>query len=996
MKMLIKLALAALRENRIRLGLTSLATVAAAAMVVWVGSGYDALMESFEDYSEGALGHYQLSVAGISTFSQYAPGDIPRTAMRFVPPGVVDDLRADPDVEAADAMWAQRVRIERLGPPKGPPAGARPGGQRPSSEGAVPGDGRPSDGRPSDGKAGDGKAGDGKASDGKAPSDEKAGPQAAAGEQQPRPRRRPRRTPSLRLLGSDAAQPPFPLAEGRWLDPSTPDALEAAISSGDAERYRLGLGDTVRVGEGASALDVKIVGVVDLPHIEGFTGMVASGQLMTPSVGGLYTSMANAARIIDEPPRISFVAVRVHESADITAFRFRWAPKLNSLETPSQFQEAHDIEETLDQSAAAENVRFQAYMSTAIALLAALFIIFSALSMGVTERTRQLAILRAVALTRGQVAALIAIEAVVLATIGFAGGIGAGQATLWLAASASPELLGDGAVLGPYAITLAAICAYGGALLAALVPMFRATRVRPIDAMAPAAAGRSRAPWLAILIGVMLLPVNLLITYTMSAGDATRVQLAILVGFPAMAVGIVLVAPAVTLFVDRAISPLLARLSGIEPKLLESQLSSNLWRAVGTAAALTVGLSLYVAIQVWGHTMLSSFLPGPWAPDAVVTFYPDGIDAKRAGEIAAIEGIDADNALPIVAEQPRLLEDLTGSAERATVVRQDNVVLIGIDPEAGFGGDDPLFEMEWLQGDRAAAVAAMKAGRGCIVPDHFLRETGLSLGDSFALVPPGKGTDAAVTYTIAAAVRLHGWHWQTKLTGFRSRTHRAAALVFSDYASVAADFAKNKATHFWVDFDEADADKDAIAQAIAAVYTADRGEPVGIDEGKPGQPFLRVIGVDDIRTMVNHHARQWLWAMSRLPLITLIITCLGVLNLILTSVRARRWDMGVMRALGVTRSALVRMVVAEGVLVGVVAVLLSVGLGILAGYCGAGISQYISFFGGLEPQMVVPWGEFWVGLVAALGLSALAAVGPAISVGRAEPLTLLQQGRGTA
>ncbi len=976
MKLLFKLAFAALRENRIRLGLTSLATVAAAAMVVWVGSGYDALMESFEDYSADALGHYQLSVAGISTFSQYAPGDIPRTAMRFVPPEVVDALRADPDVEAADPMWAQRVRLERLGPPKGPPSD----GKGPPSDGKGP----PSDGKgpPSDGKG--------------PPSDGKAAGGPRGGESGPPVRRRPRRTPSARLLGSDAADPPFPLAAGRWLDPKTPDALEAAISSGVAERYRIALGDTVRVGEGATALDLKIVGVVELPHIEGFTGTVASGQLMTPSVGGLYASMANTARILAEPPQISFVAVRVHEDADITAFRFRWAPKLNALSTPSQFQEAHDIEETLDQSASAENVRFQAYMSTAIALLAALFIIFSALSMGVSERTRQLAILRAVALTRIEVAALIAIEGLVLATIGFVGGIGAGQATLWLAANASPELLGNGAVLGPYAITLAAVCAYGGALLAALVPMVRATRVRPIDAMAPAAARRSRAPWLAILIGAALLPVNLLITYTMSAGDATRVQLAILVGFPAMAVGIVLVAPAVTLFVDRAISPLLARLSGIEPKLLQSQLSSNLWRAVGTAAALTVGLSLYVAIQVWGHTMLSSFVPGPWAPDAVIGFKPDGISADRAGEIAAIEGIEATHALPIVAEQPRLLEDLTASAERASVVRQDNVVIIGIDPEAGFGGEDPLFEMQWLEGDRDAAVAALKAGRGCIVPDHFLRETGLSLGDGFDLVPPGKSTADAVRYTIAASVRLHGWHWQTKLTGFRSRTHRAAALVFSDYPSVAADFDKARATHFWVDFDSPDADRDAVLAAVQSVYAADRGQPVAIGEGKPGQPVVRMMPVEEIRTVINHHARQWLWAMSRLPLITLIITCLGVLNLILTSVRARRWDMGVMRALGVTRSALVRMVIAEGVLVGVVAVLLSVGLGILAGYCGAGISQYISFFGGLEPQIVVPWAEFWGGLVAALALSALAAVGPAISVGRAEPLTLLQQGRGTA
>lgn len=982
MKVLLKLSLASFRENKIRLLLTSLATVAAATMVVWVGSGYDALMKSFEDYSENALGHYQLSVAGISSFSQYAPGDIPRTAMRFVPPEVVADLKADPAVEAADPMWAQRVTIGvlRAGGPGGRPGagpGGRPGGKPDSAKPAA-------GGAPPSGEAqGAGQGGGPSAGQRRGPP---SGSERAGGP------RRMRRTPSLRMLGTDAGQPPFPLASGRWLDGKSPS--EAAISAGAAEMFSISLGDQVRVGEGPTSKVLTIVGVVDLPEIDGFVGRVASGQLMTPSVGGLYTSMANAEAILTEPHKISFVGVRVSEDADINAFRYRWAAKLNSLATPCQFQEAHDLEETLDQSASAENVRFQAYISTAISLLAALFIIFSALSMGVTERSRQLAILRAVALTRSQIAGLIVIESLILGTIGFAGGLGAGQATLSLAAEASPRLLEGGAVLGKNAVTLAAICAYGGALFAALVPMIRATRVRPLDAMAPSASGGSKAPWLAVLIGLLLLPINLFITFTMTAGDADRVQLAVLVGFPTMAVGTVLVAPAVILFVDRVISPLLARVLGIEPKLLAFQLPSNLWRAVGTAAALTVGLSLFIAIQVWGHTMLSSFLPAGWTPDAVVAFRPDGIDPSLIDEIRAIDGVDAQRAEMIVSEQPRLLKDLTGSAERATVVRQDNIVLVGIDPERGYGDADPLFEFEWIKGDKDSAVAAMKQGRGCIVPDHFLAETGLDIGDTFELVPPGKPTSEAVTYSVAGAVRLHGWHWQTKLTGFRSRTHRAAALVFSDYASVAQDFDKAKATHIWMSYDSPSADPDVIAEKMRDIQAKALGAPVEISKAAPGKPYVHIVPIDDIYKAVDHHARQWLWAMSRLPLITLVITCLGVLNLILASVRARRWDMGVMRSLGVTRSALVRMVVAEGVLVGVVACVLSLGLGILAGYCGAGISQYISFFGGLHPPLVIPWPELWFGLAVAMGLSALAAIGPAISVGRAEPLTLLKQGRG--
>src|SRR5690606_3801626 len=112
---------------------------------------------------------------------------------------------------------------------------------------------------------------------------------------------------------------------------------------------------------------------------------------------------------------------------DLTKFRYAWSPRLAGLPVPSQFQEAHDIEEALDESASADNVRMQAHMATVVSMLAALFIIFSTLNMGVGERVRQLAILRAVALTRSQVGLIVVIEGLLLGTIGFVAGCGTGK-----------------------------------------------------------------------------------------------------------------------------------------------------------------------------------------------------------------------------------------------------------------------------------------------------------------------------------------------------------------------------------------------------------------------------------------------------------------------------------------------------------------------------------------------------------------------------------------
>ena len=292
----------------------------------------------------------------------------------------------------------------------------------------------------------------------------------------------------------------------------------------------------------------------------------------------------------------------------------------------------------------------------------------------------------------------------------------------------------------------------------------------------------------------MLILVNPVFTFVFPPGFSPRAIVTLAFGFTSMAIGFVLISPAVVVFVDRWISPLLACVLRIDPRLLASQITNNIWRTVGTAISTAIGMGLYVGIFVWGFTMLEAFIPGSWAPDALIAAEKAGLSPQMVSQIREIPGVDPNRCQPIVVEQPRLFEDITGSAERASVTRQDDVVIVGIDPQDAFAGSNPLFELDWVEGSPREAIQMMKEGRGCVVPDHFVQETGLGVGDSFALVPP-EGSDRPVTYTIAGAVRLPGWHWQTKRSGFRSRTHRAAALVFADYASVAEDFQKPNPTY---------------------------------------------------------------------------------------------------------------------------------------------------------------------------------------------------------
>lgn len=909
-----------------RLTLTSLATAAAAAMVVWVVSGYDAMLGTFDKYSDLALGRYPLSVAPIQHFSQQAPGAIPSHAEKHVPVELLAGLKADAAVAAADAMWALREKVTPVVPE---------GGE------VIPW----------------------------------------------------KRMPDARLLATDAPAPPFNLAKGRWIDPARPDSSEAAMSVEAARGMNLGIGGQVVIGSGEKARTLTVVGLVATPAVEGWNATVAGSQLLTPSVGGVFVSTALAEKITGRKAEISFIGVSLRAEADFTKFRYAWSPRLAALSTPSQFQEAHDIEEALDESASADNVRMQAHMATVVSMLAALFIIFSTLNMGVGERVRQLAILRAVALTRTQVGIIVVFEGLLLGTIGFVVGCAAGKVLMDLAVRTAPELLEDGAVVGRNSILLAGVCSYGGALLASLWPAVRAMRVRPVDAMVPPSAVVDRGiSWKSIITGLLLIGVYPLLAHGLDHDDGRPFVTFMLVGLATLAGGFLLLAPTIVQVVDKLGGPVVASLLAVPRELLASRLSGHLGRTVSTAFAMTVGLGLYTGIQVWGHTMLSGFLPGPWAPDALIGFRPTGIGFTDAAKVADFPGVL--KSQPVIVEQPRLKEDLTHSADRATVVRQDNVVLVGIDPDKAFGGNDPLIPFEWVAGDRVDAIRLMETSRACIVPDHFLREARLKVGDSFELVPP-ENPDTPVSYTIAGAVRMSGWHWQTKPTGMRTRTHRAAALVFAGLPRVAEDFRFRAASHVWIDYDVSSTSAEALVERARALYDTSLGRDVVIGEAKNAGPYVQIHTIADIRALVHGHGTAWLWVLSRLPLVVLAITAVGVLNALLASVRSSRWETGILRALGITRGTIVRLVIAEGILIGLVACVVSLAFGILAGWCGAGISRHVSFFGGMTQELVIPWPEVLAGLGAVLALSSLAAAWPAFALGRAKPLELLQQGRGS-
>lgn len=272
--------------------------------------------------------------------------------------------------------------------------------------------------------------------------------------------------------------------------------------------------------------------------------------------------------------------------------------------------------------------------------------------------------------------------------------------------------------------------------------------------------------------------------------------------------------------------------------------------------------------------------------------------------------------------------------------------------------------------------------------------TGVCLGDTLDFVPP-HAPEKIVSYQVAAVVSLPGWPWFTKFSGVRRHFVRTATMMFVAESDVRRDFHLDRTEFFWLNLEQG-ASLSKVEAELQAIAERDAGETFqaeGYGEVKAYRPFARATATENVRKAITLRANDMIWGMSQLPLVTLVIMSLAVANAVIASVRARTWEFGVLRSVGITRSQLVRLILAETLMIGLVACVLSLTFGLIAGWCGVGMALYSGWFAG-PSTFLIPWKQLSIGFSLTIILCLLAAVWPSIRAGCAEPLTLLRAGRG--
>ena len=404
----------------------------------------------------------------------------------------------------------------------------------------------------------------------------------------------------------------------------------------------------------------------------------------------------------------------------------------------------------------------------------------------------------------------------------------------------------------------------------------------------------------------------------------------------------------------------------MQPALLRQQLSGGMWRAAGTCAALMVGLAVLISMEVEGKSMFAGWQLPDKFPDMFIVSWAKGLDDAAIAKIEQVPGILPTDVLPIGLASPTT----GGSSELSltlAALNPEGAMFFGLDPAKGMR----MMELTFRQGTVEQAVAELAQGRHVMITDELSQLKHLNRGDPIELMT----AHGKVTFTISAVVYAPGIDLiSSQFDMGRQFDQRTAGSIFGSYADAKKYFGVDGARVLAANLQPA-ADRDRVMKTVERTLNT-----YGLQAGD----------VRHIKQGMQHAFADVLLMIAVVPLGALCVASLGVTNTIMASVRSRRWQLGVLRSVGLTRGQLLRLVLAEAMLVGLVGAALG---------CFAGTMMTISSHGmlnvvmGYRPDVSIPWGIIAGGIGIVMGVAVLSGLWPAASVARTPTLSLLQGGR---
>jgi putative ABC transport system permease protein len=719
---------------------------------------------------------------------------------------------------------------------------------------------------------------------------------------------------------------PFHLRQGRFAR----GADEVVVDAGTAEKQGWKVGDPVRVSARGPARTMRITGIARF-------GDVDSLGTATSAVMGL----GAAQSLLDKQGRFDNVLVSAAPGVSATELRQALDRELGSS-ARVQSAAASDRFGLDELSQVVKWIKVILLVFGGVAILVGAFTIANTMSITLAQRSRELALLRALGATRRQIMRLVIAEASVIGAIGSALGIVAG---LFIAkglnsvlAAASLELPQAGTVFGASTVVVALIVGLGVTVLAALGPATRSTRVSPVTAMRdgadipPSRFGRRSVP---IAVGMLGLSAVLLAFAAFAPGiDAGGRGALIGPGVLLLFLGVALVSPRLARPLASLIGRPLARIGGSAGSLARRNAMRDPGRTAATASALMIGLSLVVFVSVIGQGIRQS-TTGALEKQVHAQYVVGSTDGWTEVDPAAAA---AARKAPGVRTVSELTQDQARSFGKAAGVN-------GVDPRT----IDSLYGFDVTEGRKPSPRSL--AGNGALVEKGYADEHGLKVGSAF-------------TVTSAKGDRL-----KLRVTGIGDPP-RFDPLSLGEVTIAQSTFNQSFANR-----------RDRLAFVSTGGTSA--AHQRDIEKALAAFPTVQVQSAAEFADAQMSWVDDALGILYVLLALSVIVSLFGIVNTLVLSVFERRRELGMLRAVGMTRRQVRRMVRHESVITALIGATLGVGVGLaLAGLVTSAFSDQGLAFS-------VPVGSLVAFTVVAGMAGVLAAVLPARRAARLEPLAAL-------
>jgi putative ABC transport system permease protein len=719
---------------------------------------------------------------------------------------------------------------------------------------------------------------------------------------------------------------PFNFVEGR---PPSHNG-EVAIDKFTAGKHKFKLGDRIGIAGRAPARKYKLVGIARYGQVSSFGGASVAevtlddAQEITDLKGRLQSiEVANSAGISDQELKKRIRAV-LPFSVDVRTGREQAAKKSVDLK---------------------KNFSFLTTILLAfgfIALFVGGFIIFNTFSITVAQRTREFAMLRTLGASRRQVLATVFTEAFLIglfaSAVGLLSGIAYAKGIGALFKAIGVDLPNEGTVVLTRTIVVAVLVGVVLTVAASLFPAIRATRVAPLEALREGSGAQSPPRRSRYIAGAVLLVLGFAVmAYALLGVDDSDAALS-LVGIGTLLVffGAAMLSPRLVPPIARVASAPLVRFRGLPGQLARENSMRNPARTAVTAAALMIGLALVTFVAVFAAGLKAGI--------------NDTIDRNFRGDFVLQNG---DGFSPISPAAGDAVAKLPGVAS-VTHWRSSRARVDGSNGRAGVTGLDPktaegAIALEWDKGS-PATLAKLRPGEA-ILDKKYGEKHKLAVGDTLELTTP-----------TAARVKL-------KIVGtIRDRADFLGDVVIP-LTQIERDFGEREDTLAVVDLRKG-----------APVAPAKKRINALLDKRFPTVDSLNQ---RELKDRQNQGFDQLLGLIYALLSLAVIVSIFGIVNTLVLTIHERTRELGLLRAVGMSRRQVRRLVRYESVITALIGAILGTVLGV---FFALVVSRPIADEGFV---LKIPVGSIITFLALAVVAGILAAIPPARRASRLDVLEAL-------